>query len=56
MVEELRKDPELEPEPLTARLRKRGDVPIPRGGLGEQFYVARREAFDIRLRELNLGA
>jgi hypothetical protein len=55
MVEELRKDPELEPKPLADILRKRGDVKVEEGGLGEQFFVARREAFDARLRELNLG-
>ena len=55
MVEELRKDPELEPEPLAAAPDQRGDVKVPDGGLGELFFVARREAFDIRLRELNLG-
>jgi class 3 adenylate cyclase/CHASE2 domain-containing sensor protein len=55
MVQELRKDAELEPAPLAELLRKRGDVHIPEAGLGEQFFVARREAFDLRLRELNLG-
>jgi len=55
MLQELANDPELEPEPLAEIIRKRGVVKVEKGGLGELFFVARREAFDKRLRELNLG-
>ncbi len=51
MVEELRKDLELDEAVLIAKLQKRG-FEVEEAGLGDDFYIARREAMDANLRQL----
>ena len=49
MIEELRKDLEQDEGALLERLRARGDVKVPEKGVGDQFFLARREAIMQRL-------
>src|SRR5439155_983449 len=54
MVEELRKNVEVDEPELSARMRERG-FEVAAGGLGDQFFLARREAILLRFADMKAG-